>query len=464
MKRLAITLSIIIITVIPQISRSQTVTLNPYIADLRSGMGAWPSPATSARAVPVQVAAGSARTWVSIRWGAVALAAFDLWIIRHDIEKSCQAFPKFAEWLTSVGMTCSGDSKLKSSVTGTCDIAAGSSTGSCAETALAAKGVSGYERYSFPSGYDIQAAKQAASYKQAPTAFCLSPEGLWNDVPCGVSGMHAHIWACGAYYNNPGYTCPINGQRKVFYRVDGGTCTGSGTKYTETTGPQVNDRLQQDLAQNPIPQAAQRAQEEIERRGEEILNSPAGENEDGKKAISDAILPQVPQSVKDAIKAEGEATANNDGQVDNVPSSPTKEIIQPCYPDGPPCKVTGDWNDTQAAPVNITDTAINNSENVETLGGDPAGIGTKTDQENSENSKFITYMTNLKNSVTSLKNSIMSLINQAINVESPQCSFSGASVYGGNFSINFCDVDFTAWRIAVIAIFSIVAVIMLIAP
>lgn len=125
----------------------------------------------------------------------------------------------------------------------------------------------------------------------------------------------------------------------------------------------------------------------------------------------------------------------------------------------PPCEVTGNWNDVSSMPQDISQTGINENENTQVLGTAEAQATALDEQKTILGG----IMQDLWDAINVLVGRIMTEINRFIG-ENPSgsCSLSSPGVFGGNFNLSVCDIDFSGWRDCLIAAFGIIGAFTLI--
>lgn len=465
------------------------VTYKPVIIDMKPMAGGW-VPATGSnpglvRTVPVMVQSGTVTRVLLSRIPVASMVLFSADMFYESVKRNPGSFPETRAWMARhlFDVSPSGGSYVKrfEHISPT----AGSDLDLCVESCKAgvftgSGAIPIDEYYGFGNSAGLESWRTSMIYIDGQ-----NPAG-GQDCGWSTSVSQSCSTTCGAVpfyryvglYNWSPNTCEYGGKNLVGWRVP---TTGDWTgQYTTVIhyGPEepwtdIKKAMEQDLNKEVVPADAMKSLDELLKRFSEWLQQKSSElnrpGADGTTPLGEAGLAKISQGIPPETLTEmqttGESAPGGEDQTDEYNKTNTttgggsgsgtgKPVCG--APPLPPCEVTGDWNDSQATPPDVSQTGLNETENSQVIGDQSAGV---TEQRGILEAMFAELMV----AVNSLVGRIMTEVNRWVgDQDGGTCSVGAVGVFGGTFSLDFCEIDLTSWRSVIIAFFGMLSAIILI--
>lgn len=462
------------------------VSYSPSIIDMKPAAGGWvpvtPASVPMTRNVPVLVRSGVLNKVLLSKLNVAGLVMLSTSMMYEAIKENPQAFPQMMFWLNRMGVGVNpGSGYIRRYPTASPN--AESDVEACvsrarAEAAASIPSYPGTKEYIFST----QAQKSRMEYELRFLGVCSEVQVASNNVYCASgSGTIRVSWQKIAGLSNfQGYSCPEAGQTVVILYDPASTWPLS--EYTETlfTAPQSDPvaqrTAQRDLETNPnnVPADARKGLDEALnnaadaiKNNTDMLQKNANSTEKLGDKLQQIMKNGIPSTTLTNMQTTSEGGASGDDLTEpyqageNLTSSGggsggSGSNAVCGAPPLPPCEVTGNWNDTQGAPSDLSNHNLDPNENANVVGSTSELVSEQRDV-------LAAFLNQIWQAVNRLVSKIMVEVNRWIgDQQAGSCSVAGANVFGGSFDLDFCQIDLSAWRQVIIAVFGMLSAIILV--
>lgn len=490
--RVKVALVVVVMALVWCGSAGAQVTYAPRVIDMAPSKGGWvpvtPSSTPMVRNTPAMVRSGTLTKVFNSRLGVASLVILSSSMLYEAVKQYPELFPETRSWLAKMGYAASGgvyirqDSNIMTPVAGT-------PFESCVQAAAIDWTQNGATPVDDVFGFGTQPPHtewNQRMYRIYPSSSapqkCQATTSFYGSKNCGgygLTGTSIHWYTYKGLYNWSPYTCEFAGKTLVSWYISGTPVPQD--QYTEAnkTGPTVTTKVVQDgasygLNDNPNNISADEKtaiDEQLERAGEAIRKNTdmLSKNADATTKLADRLQDLIKGGIGATVIQEmqnaGENATEGQDQTSEYNGQKTTEGSGSSGGSGqavcgapplPPCDVTGDWNDSQTTPPDVSETGINEQENDQVIGDQSAGV---TEQRGILTAMFNELMT----AVNSLVSRIMAEVDRWVGDQSAgACNVGAVEVWGGSFGLDFCEIDLSGWRQLVIAFFGILSAVVLV--